>query len=188
MTDAADDESFVVDHGLLATEDGRFKGNGISIAMWRCWERWLPLGRTDWPIGFDTEGKFAPPNFTPVQLASIVEDRRFAAAFAILSQQTNVTATRVVDTDRHAAKRLKRRKYRAPKIRLVDIHKPKSAPSGKTRDVEWTKRWLVRGHWRQQAYGPGRKLRRPLYIQPFIKGPEDKPLEVSPEVVKVWRR
>jgi len=207
VTGTQTDEEFIEAHGLTpveATDDNRvvfgatdtdsganyrFIGNGISISTWRKWERWVPLGRTDWPMGFDTEGEFAPPGFTPVQLQSIIEDRRWAAAFAILSQQTNISHTRVVDTDRHAAKRLRRRKLTPPKVRLVDIHKPKhpTAPGG-TREVEWTKRWLVRGHWRQQAYGPKRQLRRPVYIQPFIKGPEDKPLEVSPEVVKVWRR
>jgi hypothetical protein len=182
------EEDFIEKHGLVPGNEFRFKGNGTSISTWRKWERWLPLGRTDWPNGFDTEGEFAPPNFTQVQLASIIEDRRWLAAFAILSQQTNVTHTRVVETEKYAAKRLRRRKITPPKVRLVDIHKPKSAPSGQTRDVHWTKRWLVRGHWRQQAYGPGRTLRRPLYIQPFVKGPEDMPLEVSPEIVKVWRR
>jgi hypothetical protein len=207
VTGTQTDEEFIEAHGLTpvqATDDNRvvfgatdtdsgenyrFIGNGISISTWRKWEKWVPLGRTDWPMGFDTEGEFAPPGFTPVQLQSIIEDRRWAAAFAILSQQTNISHTRVVDTDRHAAKRLRRRKLTPPKVRLVDIHKPKhpTTPGG-TREVEWTKRWLVRGHWRQQAFGPGRKQRRPVYIQPHIKGPEDKPLEVSPEVVKVWRR
>lgn len=176
------------DYGLEPGEEFRFRGNGISISTWRKWERWMPLGRSDWPMGFDTEGTFAPPNYTDVQLASIIEDRRWAAAFAILSQQTNIARTRIIDTDRHAAKRLKRRKLSVPKIRLVDINPPKHVPSGETREVHWTKRWLVRGHWRQQACGPQRSQRRPVFVQPHVKGPEDKPLEVSPEVVKVWRR
>lgn len=33
--------------------------------------------------------------------------------------------------------------------------------------------FIVRGHWRQQAYGPGHTLRKPLWIQPFWKGPEE---------------
>ena len=28
---------------------------------------------------------------------------------------------------------------------------------------------LVRGHWRRQAHGPGRRLRRPIWIEPFIR-------------------
>ena len=34
-------------------------------------------------------------------------------------------------------------------------------------------RFVVRGHWRNQAYGPERSLRRKQWIQPFWKGPED---------------
>lgn len=38
--------------------------------------------------------------------------------------------------------------------------------------------WLVRGHWRQQAYGKEHKLRRNQWIEPFWKGGDDKPLAV----------
>ncbi len=36
-----------------------------------------------------------------------------------------------------------------------------------------TVQFLVRGHWRQQAHGPGRALRKSIWIQPFWKGPEE---------------
>jgi len=51
--------------------------------------------------------------------------------------------------------------------------------------VEWTKRWMVRGHWRLQPYGPvGQKTHKPIWIDPYVKGPEDKPLDVRPTVWK----
>jgi hypothetical protein len=50
-------------------------------------------------------------------------------------------------------------------------------PAG-TGSVDWQHRWLVRGHWRLQPYGPQRSLRRPTWIDPYVKGPEDKPLDV----------
>jgi hypothetical protein len=31
-------------------------------------------------------------------------------------------------------------------------------------------RWLVRGHWRNQAHGEGRSLRKMLWVEPFEKG------------------
>lgn len=34
-----------------------------------------------------------------------------------------------------------------------------------------TKRFCVRGHYRNQAHGPGRKLRKLIWIEPFWKGP-----------------
>jgi len=36
-----------------------------------------------------------------------------------------------------------------------------------------TVQFLVRGHWRQQAYGPQHSLRRATWIEPFWKGPEE---------------
>lgn len=50
--------------------------------------------------------------------------------------------------------------------------------------VEWQRRWMVRGHWRLQPYGPQKSLRKPIWIDPYVKGPEDKPLDVRPTV---WR-
>lgn len=51
---------------------------------------------------------------------------------------------------------------------------------------EYHVRWWVKGHWRQQAVGVGRKLRRPVYIAPHIKGPEGAPLKT--ERVHKWTR
>ena len=56
-------------------------------------------------------------------------------------------------------------------------------PAG-TGSIEWQKHWMVRGHWRLQAHGPNRSLRRPTWIDPYVKGPEDKPLDVRPTI---WR-
>lgn len=41
---------------------------------------------------------------------------------------------------------------------------------------QYTHRWEVEGHWRNQAYGPGRTLRRSVWIAPYVKGPKDKPI------------
>lgn len=166
----------------------RFTGDGISIATWRKWTMWSPLGRTDWPFGFDTEGEFAPPDFTDTQLASIIEDRRILAAFALLSAQEKITTTTEVNPPNAVRKRLTRAGHKVPKVRLVDIHKshkPSSQAKGE-RHVEWTHRWIVKGHWRQQAYGPKRQFRRPVYISSHIKGPDDLPL-IEQDVVKVWK-
>lgn len=168
-----------------------FKGSGISISTWRKWDRWVPLGRTDWPYDYETEAPFVPPGCTPTQLASIIEDRRILAAFALLSQQTNITYTREVAADRHAVKRLARKKlYTPPKVRLVDIHKHKHVTTDEheSHRVDHQFRWIVSGHWRQQACGPKWTQRKPVYIQPHFKGPEDKPLADPAQVVRVWRR
>jgi hypothetical protein len=50
--------------------------------------------------------------------------------------------------------------------------------------VDWQKRWFVHGHWRMQPCGPNRSQRRPIWIDTFIKGPEDKPLDDRPTLWK----
>lgn len=48
-------------------------------------------------------------------------------------------------------------------------------------------RWVVRGHWKNQAHGRGRAERKLIWVPSHIKGPEGAPLLAS-EKVMVWRR
>lgn len=74
-------------------------------------------------------------------------------------------------------------------IELRRIRQPygTAAEGGSGESRRYDKRFWVSGHWRQQVCGPGRKLRKPLWISPFIKGPEDAPLADTTRVY-VWRR
>jgi hypothetical protein len=47
------------------------------------------------------------------------------------------------------------------------------AQGSKREGWELRVRYIVRGHWRNQAHGPNRSLRRQQWIEPFWKGPED---------------
>lgn len=53
---------------------------------------------------------------------------------------------------------------------------------GNTRTIS-SVQGIVRGHWRNQAYGPRHSLRRPQWIQPFWRGAEDAPVMLRPHVV-----
>lgn len=48
-------------------------------------------------------------------------------------------------------------------------------------------RYPVRGHWRNQAYGPGRALRRRIWIADQWRGPEDAPIVTRGKVYDVTR-
>jgi hypothetical protein len=41
-------------------------------------------------------------------------------------------------------------------------------------EVDWSHRWIVGGHWRNQWY-PSISDHRQIWINPYIKGPDDKP-------------
>lgn len=49
-------------------------------------------------------------------------------------------------------------------------------------DGRYACQWVVRGHWRQQFY-PSTNERRPLWIMPYVKGPEDAPLKAPRSTV-----
>jgi hypothetical protein len=75
-------------------------------------------------------------------------------------------------------------------VRIIDLRRAVSPPRepGPGDDGRvYRHRWIVGGHWRQQAVGAGRTQRRPTYIASHVKGPEGAPM-LETERVNVWRR
>lgn len=104
-------------------------------------------------------------------------------AFLFLRQEVMVTSRR--QPDRATRRRLKRASPGAgTEVKVVElrtrhyVHDRTDEP----RSVEWSCRWLVRGHWRNQYY-PSTEVHRPKWIQPYAKGPEDKPLRTPATTV-----
>ena len=61
------------------------------------------------------------------------------------------------------------------------------AHAGREDREEWYHhQFVVRGHWRNVAYGKGLSKRRLRWIMPFLKGPEGTPVIRRP-LVRVWR-
>ena len=46
---------------------------------------------------------------------------------------------------------------------------------GPEREVHWSHRWFVGAHWRNQYY-PSEKVHRQIWVAPYLKGPDDKPI------------
>ncbi|WP_238011548.1 hypothetical protein KZZ52_33630 [Dactylosporangium sp. AC04546] len=78
----------------------------------------------------------------------------------------------------------------APEVRLIRIKPKRATPTARpTADAGGGNgratpdhRYWVSGHQRNQAYGPGRSLRQTIDIDPFLKGPDDKPIRASTTV------
>jgi hypothetical protein len=151
---------------------------------------YVPVGRTDWLYGTDTEAPTIPPapgDDNAVRLASMAEDRRWLAALALLAAEPLAQASIVRQTNKSKVRKL-RRSGLPSDVRLVGLRTAptESSGAGGHRKVEWSHRWIVGqdtgGFWKQVPYGPGKSLRRPKWIMPFEKGPKDKPLIIKDTV------
>jgi hypothetical protein len=128
-----------------------------------------------------------PEAFTETQKESMLEDRRLLAAFWALAKQ-RITIERREPPIRQVRRRLQRAGLPVKDIRVITLREASS--SGHNPEpgrVEWSHRWVVGGHWRQQPWGPENRYRRATWIAPFVKGPSDKPLVVRPTVRSLQR-
>lgn len=102
------------------------------------------------------------------------------AASLLLMTQPGITSVSDAHADRAASRRLVRKGWRVPVVRVVRLRGHEGSGSGASGERHLSRRFIVRGHWRNQPYGPGSSLRRPTWIAPHIKGPEGAPLDTRP--------
>lgn len=140
-------------------------------------------------------------------------DARLIHALFLLLNQT-VTATEIEEPDRAGRKRAVR-KGLPPRVTVIRLRREVSSLGREPGEshVEWQHRWIVRGFWRWQHYGtrstwalhdgkPGSHMlstdgtctvvdcdyyRRRIWINPYVKGPVDKPLKQSEKVYSLER-
>ena len=110
---------------------------------------------------------------------------RYAVALWMLLGQTvaDVAEEHVRKTSARAARRM----GIPDRVTVIQLRRTAGSRSEGETDVEWSHRWVVRGHWRWQPYGTHRAERRRIWIAPFVKGPEDKPLVVTDKVYDLRR-
>lgn len=72
-------------------------------------------------------------------------------------------------------------------VTVIDIrHKYESVSASATSStVNWSRRWLVSGHWRWQPYKDGVVKR--IWVMPYIKGPNDKPFIATKRVIALLK-
>jgi hypothetical protein len=104
---------------------------------------------------------------------------------AWLLMQQSLAAVSEIEPDRAARRRAARGRYKPRPVRVIELRRPAHSGSGDG-SREFHHQWIVRGHWRQQWY-PARKVHRPVWIAPHIKGPEGAPL-LGGEKVYAWKR
>lgn len=139
-------------------------------------QQWSLMHYMPWDFGRSYE------DVTTESTRKIIEDGdavvlfQFVQAVFRLMQQTITTKTHV-QPNRATRRRAERDGFDKRYIVVVNLRRPKSTGSGEPQGVEWSHQWLVSGHWRNQ-YFASLDIHRQIWISPYIKGPEDKPLEV----------
>lgn len=137
--------------------------------------------------------KHGVPCYSPLSRArtldAVVRIARFFYAACIWLRQ-DIIAADTQHIERHARKRYERERREPPSLKLIALrhvkrHREEGDLTDTKRAVEWSCRWTVHGHWRRQRYGPGRMLTQGVYINPYVKGPEDKPFREAPPKVYV---
>jgi len=114
--------------------------------------------------------------------------RLFGTMLTFLQQRILVPSRWSVS--RATRKRVERMVYQQKHDLGVNVVKLRSIQhrlsEGQGEPVDWACRWVVRGHWREQWYSSLGK-HQPVFISPYIKGPEDKPLRNMTRLFAVVR-
>lgn len=143
--------------------------------------RLQPTGGSEWPYRAMISD-FSPLGDQGEELmtASMIEDRRLLATFWALCSQKIAIETRVRPS-RQVQRQAQRQGRKLDEIRVINLREPTRSSTAAGSEVEWSHRWIVGRHWRNQWY-PSRSEHAPKLIEAYVKGPEDKPLKVRETV------
>lgn len=121
--------------------------------------------------------EIAPPPGASHWLAEDADAyRSFLAAFALFVRQGGLLDAEPVALPRPARRRLARAGFNNNLvISVLPKRRPRRSDQTHPTETEWSHRWVVRGHWRNHWW-PKEQEHRPRWIDPHIKGPENKPL------------
>lgn len=134
-------------------------------------------GMPELPEGFDVL-----PRRDPMSLLMTVIWR--------LMQQSITSVDDYAGTIPKAVRRESAKKKGPAAVTVIQLrHRRLRVEDGEERHVEWSHRWLVRGHWRRQPYKnpDGSTRHEMIFIAPFIKGPDGKPLVITEKVNSLVR-
>ena len=146
--------------------------------------RLMPTGGSEWQLNAMTSefNQLADMPDPEVRQASIMEDRRLLATFWALASQRIVIETVERPYSRQVQRNAERHGQVLPDVRVIRLREPTGhGHSSEDSGREYSHRWLVGSHWRNQWYAKS-GTHRPKLIEAYVKGPEDKPLKVRETV------
>lgn len=157
--------------GAMVTVYGDTPGKGPN-GMTMCFTKVMSFHQMQEGQCCDLEDCEERPIFDPIV-------QFFKATMLFLDQR--LVSQEPARADRAARRRYERDHGREPDIRVIYLRKTtRTARAGDAQTgeplapVDWSCRWSVGGHWRQQWYAAARVHRR-RWIGEYVKGPADKP-------------
>ena len=149
-----------------------------------------PLGPPEMELNEHTRQQVTDDGDTPTPFTN---ERRYLHALWLLLNQTIVARTDEPGS-RHARKSMRRMKM-PDTVTVIQLRRQSPPSMEGESNVEWAHRWIVRGHWAWRVCGPDHPQAQPykdgwgarLWIAPYAKGPEDKPLVVTDKLYDLRR-
>lgn len=175
---------------IESAKDGTTE-TGVYADSYACFGgTWVDLRSFSWRSG-DTVSlsKSYADRFDSSSVNRLQRDRRILGAFAHLITQEFITDAKAESMPRPVERRSARQRVpstvRVVRLRQLAESERKGSLTGS--EVEYSHQWLVSGHWRNQPCGTGRHERKLIWVNPYVKGPSDKPLVLKDTVKALVR-
>ena len=163
----------------------------IEASSWTAGQAWNELSEAEWVAGME-QGR----DVHEIESAShvwfqVARVRRFMyALWSIMAQPISTPMSQTPNRDYR--RRWERTVTTPPNygdVRVVTLRRSAQAGPAESDELfgrEFSHRWIVRGFWRNQWY-PSEGVHRLIWIDSYVKGPEDKPLIIKDSVYEVVR-
>jgi len=173
-----------------------YYGKFAFVTWWMCGEN------AGWMLGglAKVEFKERLSDFV-IRIVALKRDKPEAMEFKIkmlagvlIFMNSKLTTTTEFSLPRQVRRRMETVVRPETSVRVVSLRKTEQQNryEGDAGSIEFTHRFIVNGHWRQQCMATaehegGRCWHRPTWIAPFIKGPDNKPLAMPQTIYNVMR-
>lgn len=164
-----------------ATERESFS-DGLGITLYADWTGpgapmgFAPMHVTPWWFGMGFEGN-------EVDLSGKATGAAWwwrIAQVTLRLMQQRIAVTHAESAARPRRREAQRIGWTDREVQVVRLRRERGESTEPTGDeAGYSHRFIVGGHWRNQWY-PSGQVHRQIWISPYVKGPDDKPLVVKP--------